>query len=716
MTFEAADGLLQAGLTHYRSGQLAEAEQLFRRVIAAYPSHPDAIHLLGLIARRAGNTPEAIRLIRAAVAISPTTATYRSNLGMVLLGDDQNEEAVAQLFEATRLQPDYPEALSNLGIGLRRMGRNSEAIVSLRQAVRLRPDMPLAAVNLAALLKDSDQPNEAVPLLRRAVELKPDLVEAWDGLGACLATMGNYGAAVAAYEQAVRLTPDSVERLNNLANVCCQWGDYQTGIKLYRRVNELAPELAYPYSNLGNALTATYQLDAAKEALSKSLELAPDQPETWNNLGNALKDTGEVEQAIGYFRKMVARQPGNAQQVSNLVYSCSFLPGTTASGLLREARQWAEAFEPATVPQFPWPAGRPVRIGYVSPDFRSHVVGRNVLPVLQHHDRGRFRVHLFSNVDRADADTEQFKNAADVWHEVRQLSDEQMASLIRRQRIDILVDLTLHMTGNRLSVFAGRAAPIQVTWAGYPGTTGLSAMDYRITDPQLDPPGTDADYSEKSVRLPQSFWCYRPSPETPDVNPLPAESAGFVTFGCFNNYGKINGTTLDLWAKVLAAVPTAKLRVLSPQGSHRGVAEKRLGVAPGRVTFVDRKSIPEYLAFYHTVDVALDPTPYTGHSTTLDGLWMGVPVVTLTGRTCVSRGSVTPLKILGLDEWVAGDEAAYVAVAAGWAADVSRLANLRRSLRGRMAASPLCDERQFTRDLEAAYLAMIDNGPVKRWS
>jgi predicted O-linked N-acetylglucosamine transferase (SPINDLY family) len=356
---------------------------------------------------------------------------------------------------------------------------------------------------------------------------------------------------------------------------------------------------------------------------------------------------------------------------------------------------------------------RRLRVGYVSPDFREHIVGQNLLPLLREHDHQQMEIFCYANLVRADALTEQFRRYADVWRSIAGLSDSQAVDLVRHDRIDILVDLTLHSAKNRLVVFAHKPAPVQVTFAGYPGSTGLDAIDYRLTDPYLDPPGlNDHFYSETSIRLPDSFWCYEPLVTELAVNPPPAQTDGHVTFGCLNNFCKINEPVLRLWAQVLKTIPRSRFMMLCPEGSHRQSLldlMQREGIHPDRIKLIARRPHLQYLELYHRIDVGLDSFPYNGHTTSLDSFWMGVPVITLVGQTVVGRAGLSQLTNLGLTELIARTPEQYVQIATDLAGDLPRLAELRRTLRGRMRASPLMDAPRFARNVEAAYRQMWRN-------
>jgi predicted O-linked N-acetylglucosamine transferase (SPINDLY family) len=511
------------------------------------------------------------------------------------------------------------------------------------------------------------------------------------------------------------LRPDFAGAHHNLGFALSDKGQLEESIAEYRQAIRLKPNYVEAHSNLGLALKKMNRLDEAVEAFRRAIGVNFNSSEAHNNLGNALKNKGRLDEAIAAYRQAVALNPGNALMDSNLLCTLVFHPGYNAEAIARENRRWArERAEPlrrlirahGNVRN----ADRQLKIGYVSPDFRHHVVARNIMPLFDEHDRERFEILCYSCVPVNDGMTRQFREKADVWRDIAGLSDERAAEQIREDRIDILVDLALHMGDNRLLIFARKPAPVQVTFAGYPGSTGLETIDYRLTDPYLDPPGLfDEFYSEKSYRLKHSFWCLDPLGDEVAVGALPAQANGYVTYGCLNNLCKINEPLLRLWARVLKAVDRSRLMLLCPEGDHRqGLLSvmHREGVDPDRIEMLMHRPRVQYLEYYNRIDVGLDSFPYNGHSTSLDSFWMGVPVVTLVGKTVVGRAGLSQLTNLGLTELIAQTPDEYVRLASELAGDLPRLAELRRTLRARMEASPLMDSVGFTRDIEAAYRQM----------
>jgi predicted O-linked N-acetylglucosamine transferase (SPINDLY family) len=349
---------------------------------------------------------------------------------------------------------------------------------------------------------------------------------------------------------------------------------------------------------------------------------------------------------------------------------------------------------------------RKLRIGYISTEFRQHALGLNIVPLLTQHDRTQFEIYCYADVDKPDFYTFRLRQCTDRWHDINRKSAEQIARLVREDGIDILLDIHQHMGSNRLVVYAFKPAPVQIGFAGYPGSSGLSTIDYRLTDPWLEP-ADEPPYpsSETAVRLPHSFWCYHPVTEVPVV-PLPAERAGHVTFGNLNNFCKLNETTYRLWVAILKATPGSRLLLLAPQGAHRERATAFFaaqGIAPERIEFLARAGATEYYRYYNPIDISLDSFPCNGHTTSMDSFFMGVPVTSYRGQTLWGRATYSQANNLGMPELVGKTPEEFVALSIALARDLGRLAGIRRTLRDRMKSSPLMDDVGFARGIEAVY-------------
>lgn len=419
-----------------------------------------------------------------------------------------------------------------------------------------------------------------------------------------------------------------------------------------------------------------------------------------------------MEQAMDAYRRAIELRPRATLPHSNLIFAMNYRPQIDQQALadeLEHFRRQHAAVAEKLVRNHPNDKNpdRRLKIGYVSAHIREHVIGRNLYPLLMHHDHEAFEIFCYSNSAGTDALGGKMQKFADVWRPVLQMSDDQLAAQIREDQIDILVDLTLHVEGNRLLTFAQKPAPVQATFMGYPGSTGLKTIDYRLTDPQLDPPGlNDAFYSEESIRLPHSFWCYDPIETEVEVSPLPADASGKITFGSLCDFSKVHDTTLQLWARVLKRLPTSDLLMLAPPGFARESVIHRLGIDPSRVRFVDRQDRNGYMRQFQQIDIALDTYPYGAHTTGLDGWWMGVPCISLAGQPAVSRAGLSHATQLGLTDLVATSPEQFVEIAVALANDLPRLRELRSTLRDRMQKSPLMDGASFARDIEAVYRSM----------
>jgi predicted O-linked N-acetylglucosamine transferase (SPINDLY family) len=669
---------LQIARQHHQAGRLSQAAGLYQQILSQHPDHADVLYLLGAVQGQSGRNAEAADLFSRALRQKPDWAEAQYNLGNALAGMGKLDAAADAYRRAIALKPNYFEAYCNLGVVLQEMGRGGEAVVALQHAIHLRPNLPGPCNNLGNALKELHRYADSIDAYRRAISLQPNLAEAH----------------------------------NNLGVVLKETGQLQESIASSRRAIELRPNFAEAYSSLGVALEETGQLDEALQAYQKAIALKPGYAEAHYNLGNILKACGNLSESISAYRKAIALKPALVEAHNNLVYAMHFDPASDARFLAEELRRWnqrhaaplKEFHQPHTNEKNP---DRRLRIGYVSPDFREHPVGRFLLPLLANHDKTQFEIFAFSQSTKSDAITQQLRSHTDSWHSITELSDNDTADLIRKHQIDILIDLTMHMARNRLRVFARKPAPVQITWLAYCSSTGMDAIDYRISDPQLDPPGMDESiYAEQTIRLPETYWCYAPGIDLVEITPLPALDRKHITFGCLNNFTKINPPLLASWIALLQALPNSRLLLHAPPGSHRQQLLDRLagdGIDPTRISFAGKVPLPDYFRLYHQIDIALDTHPYGGGTTTCDALWMGVPVITLVGKTAVGRGGLSILSNLNLPGLIARSEDQYVQIAIDLANDFPRLSELRSSLRPRMEQSVLMDGPRFARNMESVY-------------
>jgi predicted O-linked N-acetylglucosamine transferase (SPINDLY family) len=745
-THARQDGLLDQATARHRAGDLREARRLYQDFLLGAPHDPVALFRSGLLELQDGQPQAALALIDQAVAGAPHEARYHFGRGQALQALYQWEEAAASFRRMLKLEPASADALFALGLCLQQCRQPGEAADAYRQALAIRPQDAAALANLGVAQQALGRLDEAVAALRAAAELQPDnpshalnlgialcrqrdfaaadevlsqlgqrhpeLPEAAFNRGIALHGLGNRRDAIEQYRRALALRPDYADALNNLGNVHKELGEFGLAAAAYEGALSVQPDSVPALNNAACLLRTLGRIEEAETMLRQALQQDSRHAVLYDSLGNVLKDAGDLDEAIECYRTSLALDPGSATTHSNLAYALSF-QSFDPRPILDECRRWNQRF---AAPQKPWmhhtpdPGRRRLRVGYVSPDFRDHCQSLFTVPLLSHHDHAAFEIICYASVERPDDLTRRLAGHADLWRDVRHLDDAALAQLIRADGVDILVDLTMHMANGRPLAFARKPAPLQVAWLAYPGTTGMDAMDYRFTDPRLDPPGCEQQYSERSMVLPDSFWCYDPLMDPPPtIGEPPALARGHVTFGCLNNPCKLSDAAVNLWSAVLGAVPDSRLLLMMPEGSYGGRLLGRFaahGIDAGRIRSVPFRPRAEYLQSYHEIDIGLDTLPYNGHTTSLDSMWMGVPVVTRIGGTCVGRGGVSQLFQVGLMDLAADSDAAFTQAAAALAADLPRLRRLRQELRPRLSASPLMDGARFARNVEAAYVEM----------
>ena len=537
--------------------------------------------------------------------------------------------------------------------------------------------------------------------------------------GNALAAQGRYAEAVQSYQRGLSLRRDSPQLFSSLGDALVCIGDNAQAIAAYSQALALKADDAQTVANLSIALINNGELEQAIRCCKQAASLWPDILVFYRLLGVACRQAGELDESIEWYRRALARQP-DAKIHSDLLFTLHFHPGYDSRRLYEEHAAWNRLYaKPLTARnrphENPRTSDRRLHIGYVVFDLGDHPLGRFFLPLLENYDRTRFEVFCYCDFVRPDAIAARLRaQPGVVWRTIPGMADEQVAEMIRVDRIDIAVDLSMHSNNSRILMFALKPAPVQLTYLAYCSTTGLETMDYRFTDRFLDPSTRDEScYSEKSIRL-NSYWCYTAPEDAPAVGPLPASSNGYVTFGSMNEFTKISPECFSLWCRLLRELPSSQLVLHAKEGTHRQKTLERAareGIDPNRITFVGRQPRSEYFAQYNRLDIGLDPFPWTGGATTCDALWMGVPVVSLMGETAVSRGGLSILSSIGLNDLVALDAQQYLRIATDLARDLPRLAQLRSTLRQRMQPSPLMDAKRFAADVDEAYRKMWRTNP-----
>ncbi|HTB82138.1 MAG TPA: tetratricopeptide repeat protein [Candidatus Sulfotelmatobacter sp.] len=637
---------LQQGLTAQRAGDLAKAATIYRKILQKAPTHPDASYLLGLIVQKQGG----------------------------------HEEAIALFEKTTRGNPKLSRAHLQRGFSLNAVGRDG-AESAFRAAIKIESGLAEAHHQLGNILRRQNQLSESLSSLREATRLAPKETIFWLSHGTACRDAGKWDEAAESFQQAA----------------------------------QLSPTLPEAHTLLGQIFLAQQKMEPAREQFLETLRLKPDSAEAHHDLGRLCAEEGLHLEAAEYFRHALALKPA-PETASNLLFLLHYLTETEPAQHFTEHQRWAgwfeqpvkESWQPHLNDADP---GRRLRVGYVSPDLRDHPVVSFIGPILRHHRREHVEVFAYANVKTQDAVSERLRGWTDQWRNIFGMAPANVADQVRRDGIDILIDLAGHTTDHSLPVFALKPAPVQITWIGYPNTTGLTAMDYRLTEPLSDPPGqTERWHSEELIRLPETFSCYEAPPESPAMGPLPALKNGYVTFGSFNNFRKLSPPTIQLWARLLREMPTARL-LLKSQGLGRPGVQQwlyeqfvRAGIPATRLD-LRGAGLPkdQHMGLYNQVDVCLDPFPYNGTTTTCDALWMGVPVVTLIGRTHVARVGLSLVTNLGFPEWATNSENDYVTRCKELAGNLPELAAIRERLRQTMSQSPLCDAPRFIEHLESVY-------------
>lgn len=676
---------LDTAVARYRAGDLAQAEALCAEALAAQPDHARALHLAGVIAKQSGRM----------------------------------QAACDFLARANQAEAHNPFILRDLAEAMRLAGQPEQALSLLEQAIHRAPELPDLFSALGLTCEAMGQLDAAIRAHTRVTELLPQHAGAQNILGSAYRKAGKLAEAKQHFEAALALDPKIADALYNLGNIALETGQYEAAIAAYSRYMELDPNNAQAWNNLAAACLKNRAYARAIACFDSAARIQPTHPAALN-LAVTLTHLGRHEEALAAFERCKEAQAGNPNYWRYYAMALLYLPDTDAAlrNVLQELDQrfaapiYAQATAPTTKPL----TGRKLRIGYVSSDFREHPVARNLLPVLQHHDRSRFEIFLYANIGAMDAMSERLMAASDQFRLISQLNDAQAAAQIRADEIDVLVILAWRFDVNRPLIAAHRAAPVCVNFHD-PGTTGMHGFDYVIADAVLAPKRGTQWFSERVARLP-SYYLHQPLSDAPPVNELPALNNAYLTFASFNNPAKLNSAVIALWSQLLTALPTARLILKYKElfadpyvREHVAAQFARHGIGDDRLTLdAADESAADHLARYHAVDISLDPFPFNGSTTSFESLWMGVPVLTLTGEAMVSRWGASILSRVGLAEWITESESSFLQAAQTLAANLPRLAALRGSLRSQVENSALCDAPRYTRHWERLLRCMSSYG------
>ena len=678
-----ADRLIAEGNHLERAGQLSEARDRYGEAVATAPHYARAHLNLGIALEALGELDAAAASHQAALAADPSDPYASYNLAKLRFAAGVLDEAGDLVSRALQARPDLREALVLRGCLLYMQGRAEEALAPLELALEQHADFGTLYHYAQALRALNRQP-AAASALARALDIEPANIDARAALADVFAAQGDAAGSAAALERVL------VERP--------AW-----------------PDALYNY---GCMLRKLRRLPEAEAAFRRALTLQPDHARAYQMLGAVLLGQSMIEEALEIYGEARLKCPHDeglaSAELFALLCAESVPEDERFARHVAVGRQIEQAHPPrVAASRNSRDPKRRLRIGYLSGDFCYHVISLQMLAVLEHHDRAGFEVYCYSSTESPDSYTEALQKRADVWRAWPTLAEDAMAQAIAADNIDILVDLAGHSSIPQLGVMAQRPAPVQATWIGYLSTTGLTSIDYRISDPVADPPGlTERYHTEAIVRLPRTQWCWRPFVTAAHAMAPPSAKNGYVTFGSFHGAMKLAPGVRRLWAEILARVPGSRfLSIGVPSGPAQDALTRDLGIPRERITLVPYVALQDYIRWYDAVDIILDSTPYSGANTTCDALFMGVPVITAPGMRTASRSAASILSAAGLDDFICAGGEDYVRRAVALAADRERLARFRASLRRKLQASPIMDEAGFTRDLEAAYRTMW-----RRWT
>lgn len=745
---KSPDALHLLGVLAIKKAQFSQATSLIKRAISHRPGRADYYHNLAISLENSKIIDEAISCYRRALSIEPRMLASQYNLAVLLHKSGQHSEAINCYSEILKHNSTDVNSLINLGSLYLQQERLTEAFELYEKLASIQPKNQISLHKMGSILLKMGRAKSAIPFLEQTVELRPDSAEALNDLGNAYRETKKYSSALSCIEKAEKHIPHHAEilnskgliyldqrnlqkakhyftkalsynpnhtaSLNNLGLAYMDLGDMKEAVKHFQGALKIDATFIQAANNLGICLRNSGHLKQAFDLYNKAIVIAPQNAELHINYSNVLSNQGQLQKAIAACRKALNLNPKLSTYRSNLLFMLNNDPTITNEEMWLEAQTWdlRHGNQQNTLPSIPSDyQKRVLKIGYVSPDFRTHSVSFFFLSLLTSHSPQKVETFCYAEVMTPDEITEEIKEKAGTYRSTVGLTDDEIVTLIKKDEIDILVDLAGHTANNRLPVFAARPAPIQISWLGYPNTTGMQAIDYRLTDDIADPPGSGKYYSEKLIRLPGGFLCYRPPVATPKAISIPPSlDKQYLTFGSFNNITKLTPQTINVWCEILRLVKGSRLILKSLQLNDE-VTKNRLyemfnnnGIPSDRIDMLGKTpTIGEHLKLYNQVDVCLDPFLYNGTTTTLEALWMGVPVITLSGDRHAARVGNSILSHIGLSELIAENTEEYIAICQNLASDFDRLRFFRKNIRNLLSKSSLCDDIGFAQKIENFY-------------
>jgi len=712
-----AEGYFNLGKCQQSLNKWQEAEQNYSKATQLNPTFAQAFNNLGAMKISVAKVGEAEECFLKAIEIQPNYPMAYRNLGLLYQQQERLEEAENAFLKALELKPDFLNVVSSLADIMMAAGRYDDAKKQLFYAHKLQPENPSSYANLGKFYYSTNNYEEAKAQYSMALVKQSDFLPALMGLGASMQKTGEFVSAKECYRKVLALQSENYQALNNLGVVLTELAEYQDAKDCLEKALKINSTRADIFINFSNALSKLGELDSAIKVLKNALELEPENVDAHIKLASMMLSQGKAKEADQCYRNALGIKSELAESMNAHLLPMNYCDLYTRQEIYEAHVKWGAKQESANSEKINFEnllnTDRKLRIGYVSPDFRNHSVAFFLEPIITNHNKEKFEIYCYSDVPKQDAVTERIKNKVDYWRQCYAVSNEKVEAMVRNDKIDILVDLAGHTQGNRLVVFAKRVAPVQVSYLGYPNTTGLKSMDYLITDEHCDPIGiADPFYTESLVRISQAFYCYKPPTDAPDILSLPATDNGYITFASYNNLVKISEDVIELWSKVLMSMPGSKMLIQNHSfndSSSKERIEKLFmshGVVAERLVLQTSSDFSSYLVGHNQVDIILDTFPWAGHTITCHALMMGVPVITLVGEEHASRMGYSTMQNLGLCECIAFTKEEYLEKAIALANNLPWLDEMRKQLRPALLGSHLCDGIQFTQKLEDQYQVM----------